>query len=427
MCKAQAKGRTTRFPDVIRILATIAVACALASPASAKGVWLAGDMHVHTCYSHDAYCGPADDNTGPDTFYSSGGTVGERFAEAAAKGLDFVNISDHDDIRAWSDPDFGAFGITGLHAYEASLAGGHAHVVGVDHMYAKGSGDVASTQAMAAAVDADGGLFQANHPSYRIEQVPQTCDQMASGGTYMHWKYGFAVVPNSLEVWNPTALLAPAEAYWECWLDRGVKMPATAGSDTHGALGQVGTPTTWVFSRSPHERDIVRAIDTGRTSLSRLSPALGGLRLLLEADSNGDGRFEAMIGDTVKPGSTLRVRAEGLPNGGMLRVRANGKDLVNDQPLPPGRPVTVKAPKDTGWVRAVLYLPEVLMSQDPGCSPNESPISLCSHDWAVAAMTSPIYLGKQDPEPAAKTAPIPASPPAELDHLSPLRPARQGG
>jgi hypothetical protein len=111
----------------------------------------------------------------------------------------------------------------------------------------------------------------------------------------------------------------------------------------------------------------------------------------------------------------------------MLRVRANGKDLVADKPLPPGQSVTVKSPKDGGWVRAVLYLPEILMSQDPGCSPNESPISLCSHDWAVAAMTSPIYLGKQDPVPTARTAPIPSSPPAELDSLPPLRPAKQGG
>jgi hypothetical protein len=398
-----------------------------ASAERAEGMWLAGDMHVHTCYSHDAYCGPTDDNTGPDTFYSSGGTVGERFAEAAAKGLDFVNISDHDDIRAWADPDFGANGITGLHGYEASLAGGHAHVVGVDHMYSKGSGDAASTQAMDAAVNADGGLFQANHPSYRIEKLPETCDQMASGGTYMHWKYGFAVVPNSLEVWNPTALLAPAEAYWECWLDRGVKMPATAGSDTHGALGQVGTPATWVFSRSRRERDIVRAIDTGRTSLSRLSPAFGGLRLLLEADSNGDGKYESMIGDTVKPGSTLRVRAEGLPNGGLLRVRANGKDLVKDEPLAPGQALTLKAPKQEGWVRAVLYLPEVLMAQDPGCAPNESPVSICSHDLAVAAMTSPIYLGHQHAAPSAKKAPLPSSPPTELDSLLPLQPSNQGG
>jgi hypothetical protein len=294
-------------------------------------------------------------------------------------------------------------------------------------MYPKGSGDVASTQAMDAAVNADAGIFQANHPSYRIEQIPQTCDQMAGGGTYMHWKYGFAVVPNSLEVWNPTALLAPAEAYWECWLDRGVNMPATAGSDTHGALGQVGTPTTWVFSRSRRERDIERGIVGGHTSLSRLSPALGGLRLLLEADSDGDGKFESMIGDTVKPGSKLRVRAEGLPPGGYVRVRANGKTLVDDAPLQPGGTVTVTAPKSAGWVRAVLYLPEILMSQDPGCSPYESPVSICSHDFAVAAMSSPIYLGHIDAAPTATTAPIPSSPPSELDNRPPLRPSAQGG
>jgi hypothetical protein len=110
-----------------------------------------------------------------------------------------------------------------------------------------------------------------------------------------------------------------------------------------------------------------------------------------------------------------------------VRVRANGKTLVNDATLQPGGTVTVTTPKSAGWVRAVLYLPEVLMSQDPGCSPNESPVSLCSHDFAVAAMTSPIYLGRQDAAPAAKTAPVPATPPSELDGLAPLRPAQQGG
>src|SRR4029079_6478492 len=124
--------------------------------------------------------------------------------------------------------------------------------------------------------------------SYRSDELPQTCAQMGieswrGGKNYMHWKYGFEDVPNSTAVRKPTALLAPSEAYWECWLERGVKMPATAGSDTHGAQGQVGTPTTWVFSRTKRERDIVRAVESGRTTLSRLAPSLGGLRLLLEA------------------------------------------------------------------------------------------------------------------------------------------------
>jgi predicted metal-dependent phosphoesterase TrpH len=382
----------------------------------AEGTWLAGDMHVHTCYSHDAYCGPTDDE-GQDAFYSFGGTILERFTEASVKGLDFLNISDHNDIRAWSDPDFGSHGVVGLHSYEASLAGGHAHVIGVEHIYDRGpaSGpDEAADSAlkMADAIDAAGGIFQANHPSYKIDAAPQSCDQMGiaswkANQNLMHWKYGFEVVPNSIEVWNPTTLLDPSERYWECWLQRGIHMPATAGSDTHGAQGQVGSPTTWVFARSRSEHDIVRAVEEGRTSLSRLAPALGGLRLLLEGDSDGDGKFESMIGDTVKPGATLRVRAEGLPGGALLGVRSNGRTLVDDQQLQPGRSYDFEAPADAGWVRAILYLPEPLMAQDPGCTPNPSPVSLCSHDLAVAALTSPIYLGvpKQAEAPPAPVVP----------------------
>jgi hypothetical protein len=385
----------------------------------AEGTWLAGDMHVHSCYSHDAYCGPTDDE-GQDAFYSFMGTILERFTEAAVKGLDFVNISDHNDIRAWSDPDFGSHGVIGLHGYEASLAGGHAHVVGVDQMYDRGPAgneDEAADSArkMADAIDADGGIFQANHPSYKADALPQSCEQMGLASwkakqNLMHWKYGFEVVPNSIEVWNPTSLLAPAERYWECWLQRGVHMPVTAGSDTHGAQGQVGTPTTWVFARSRSERDIVRGIEQGRTTLSRLAPALGGLRLLLEGDSDGDGKYESMIGDTVKPGSKLRVRADGLPGGAMLRVRANGRTLVDDAQLQPGGSYEFKAPVEDGWVRAVVYLPEPLMAQDPGCSPNPSPVSLCSHDFAVAALTSPIYLGAPK---QAERPPDPVIPPGD--------------
>src|SRR5919107_6225100 len=88
----------------------VLLALLVCGPAAAR-TWLAGDLHVHTCYSHDAYCGPTDDNTGPDTFYSSGGTVPERFTEASAKGLDFLAITDHDDIRSQSDPGFGASGV----------------------------------------------------------------------------------------------------------------------------------------------------------------------------------------------------------------------------------------------------------------------------------------------------------------------------
>ena len=84
--------------------------------------WLAGDLHVHTCYSHDAYCGPSDDNTGPEELYTLSGDVEERFAEAALRGLDYLAITDHNDVRSVDHPGFGAYGVIPIPGYESVAA-----------------------------------------------------------------------------------------------------------------------------------------------------------------------------------------------------------------------------------------------------------------------------------------------------------------
>ena len=432
----------------IGALILLTLAAAPASAGTREGSWLAGDLHVHTCYSHDAYCPPDDDNTGPDTIYSSGGTVLQRFTEAAAKGLDYLAISDHDDIRAHSDAAFGSQGVTGVRAYEASLAGGHAQMLGAAKQYEKGPGtppeaSTAGVNAMADALNRDGGVFQSNHPGYREEARFTDCAQAGLANWSMkpqllHWRYGFHVRPDTIEVWNATTQIPPSELYWECWLQRGWHIGATGGSDSHGAnQGNVGMPTSWVFARSRGERDIVEGIRQGRTTLSRLWPRQGALRLLLEADADGNGSFESMIGDTVRPGTKMRVRAEGSETAGLVRVRANGKTLLGDAPVAPGGTVAFSAPPESGWVRATLFLPQSSSQVDPFCRPNESPIDVCSADLAIAAMTSPIYLEKPG-EPVGPahgppaTAPGPgggSQPPEgdEPDDDPPLLPGVQSG
>ena len=423
----------------------LGAALVLVLSAPARGAeWLAGDGHVHTCYSHDAYCGPGDEE-GQDTFYSFGGNVTERFAEASLKQLDFLIISDHDDIRAHSDPGFGASGVTGVHAYEGSLSGGHAQMIGARKAYAEGDGGAVATGAMADALRADGGTFQANHPGYRLTGAPlMSCAE--AGGERMHWGYGYTVLPDTIEVWNATTLLRPSEYFWECWLQRGARIGALAGSDSHGANHvNVGVPTTWVYASSRSEADVLKAIRAGRTTLSRVTPNLGAVRLLLEADRDGNGQFESMIGDQVPPGTPMRVRAEGAPLGGILSVRGNGRVMGQDSVFPPGHMRVFHAPAEPGWVRATLYLDQGVSSVDPSCQPPESPpISTCFEDLSVAAMTSPIWIGERaapgppttkppDPPPPPKVDPPPSEPPKERpesqepDRQQPLPPSAEGG
>src|SRR3954467_12918815 len=274
-------------------LLSIAVAAlAWASPAfAARGEWLAGDLHVHTTYSHDSYGGPADDNNGPDEAYTLGHTVTDDFATAASRGLDYMAITDHNDIRPQSDPGFGAFGVLPLHAYENSLHG-HAQMLGATRLYDNGDQSTAAVTALEDALHADGGIFQANHP----------IDPRGA--------YGYDVPVDTVEVWTLPWYYQPpfpaasdnddALAYWEGWLDRGFEVGATGGSDNHWvsttAAQGPGQPTTWVYVRRLSVGGVLDGLREGHTSVSAEPPGYAGPRVFLEA---GPG-YKSIPGDTVK-------------------------------------------------------------------------------------------------------------------------------
>src|SRR3954469_2383135 len=128
------------------LLCCLALLALAAGPARA-GEGMAGDLHVHTTYSHDSYGGPSDDNTGPEGAYTFGQTVTEDFAIAASRGLDYLAITDHNDIRSQSDPGFGFGGVLPIHAYENSLQG-HAQMLGATRLYDNGDASVAAVTSL---------------------------------------------------------------------------------------------------------------------------------------------------------------------------------------------------------------------------------------------------------------------------------------
>jgi len=114
---------------------------------------------------------------------------------------------------------------------------------------------------------------------------------------------------------------------------------------------------------------------------------------VLEADGDGDGIFESMIGDTVPPGTPMRVRVDGRPFAGLVEVRANGATIVADELLAPGGEIRFTAPDAAGWVRATLWEPEGLEARVAACDPLvASSTTYCRNHVTTLALTSAIYL-----------------------------------
>ena len=302
------------------LLAALFALLFAAAPASA-GMWLAGDLHVHTTYSHDVWGGPTDENTPMEEFYTLGNSVEDLFTVASLRGLDFLAITDHNDVRSVTDPGFGAQGVLGVPAYENSVQG-HAQMLNARKIY-----DRSNVRAMQEELRRDGGLLQANHPTEPV------------------WSYPYEQVPvASMEVWNlPTFYQPPfpsaanndgAIEFWTKFLDRGAHVAATAGSDSHWRAtlaGQgPGQPTTWVYSDDRSVAGVLAGIEKGRTSISWQPPDLGGPRIFLEGKV--DGLWSAMPGDVVEPGTPLRVRIQGAP-GTTLEVRADGNEAIATVPV----------------------------------------------------------------------------------------------
>ena len=365
------------------------------APKPKGGVWLAGDLHVHTCFSHDAYCGPGDDNTGPEEAYTLGRTVEEQFCDASRRGLDFMAITDHNDIRSQKDSGWGACGVLPIPGYENSLQG-HAQMLGATELYDSGDKLAAAVNAAAAELRADGGVFQINHPANGSVDWPNDPD----------WKYGYDVIPDTVETWNISTLWQPpapsgssnddAIRYWEGWLDRGYHVGATGGSDNHyastSAVQGPGQPTTWVYTADRSEEAILEGIREGRTTISHQPPELGGPRLFLEADADGDGTYESMVGDSVSPGAAMRVRVENAPGAEILLHSSGDEVSAPVKVIGPRFEYRFSGPADGRWIWAELIADD-RPSERSACDPQlGDQTTYCRNRFLRLAMTSAIYL-----------------------------------
>jgi hypothetical protein len=376
-----------------RVLVCCLLMLGVAAVPARAGEWIAGDLHVHTTYSHDSWGGPGDDSpTDPTEYYTLGQTVTEDFLIAKSRGLDYLAITDHNRIDAQSDPGFGFGGVLGIPAYENSLHG-HGQMLGATKIYDNGDSSPAAVRAMEEALHADGGLLQANHPTDPV------------------WDYDYADVPvDTVEAWNLPWFYQPpfpssgdhdaALRFWESDLDRGAHVAVTGGSDSHWkatVAGQgPGQPTTWIYVKDRSASGVLDGLRNAHTFVSAEPPAYGGPKLFLEGKR--DGEWSAMQGDTVPPNTPLRVRAVGAP-GATVRVLSDHEHEVFSSLVTSADFTSpeFKAPANAGYSFAELYGDDRTAERQQICAAIpvidiDGQTTYCRNRIAMLALTSAMYL-----------------------------------
>lgn len=266
-----------------------------------KGVWLKGELHVHSSHSKE----------------SSNNSVGKIISFSRSVGIDFVCITDHDnhvngDVahNTWTDPEFKSDSVLLLYGGEWTTVRGHGNAfsaVPYDHQRLYDVRD--QRDVVIGAVKKQLGIhLSANHPSGKD-----------------HFGYSYDMV-NSIEVWNSAiwAKNANAMMIWDDMLSSGRKLTGRGGSDAHHGVpdspdkatkntyqvkaNYIGTPTTWVFATARTSQAVIDALTNGRVCVSSNPYAP---RVEFYADTNQDGKMDMMMGDNVKAtGKVVKFRVQ---------------------------------------------------------------------------------------------------------------------
>ncbi|HEU5321130.1 MAG TPA: CehA/McbA family metallohydrolase, partial [Methylomirabilota bacterium] len=216
----------------------------VAGASDGGGRWYRGDLHAHSEHSDGA------------------NTVDEIVAYTRSVGLDYFALTDHNTISHWDDlarlNDGAPLLIAGE---EITMYGGHANVWDLDGWIDFRASDEEKVQRLVAEANRRGSMFSINHPDSPIP-----------------WTHGGVRGYQAVEVWNAPWrwFNEPALERWVAHLDRGERMVAVGGSDSHcvppAKMTQPngpGEPCTWVYVEGPlTTQSVLDAVAHGHVFLS---------------------------------------------------------------------------------------------------------------------------------------------------------------
>jgi MYXO-CTERM domain-containing protein len=354
-----------------------------AAPRKTETRYYAGDFHVHSRESTDADA-----------------QIQEIITLAKQRGLDFVELSDHNtitqldfmgDLQA-AEPAF--LLIPGI---EYTTYAGHANAIGATQWVDHKIGQPGITIAGAAdAIRAQGAAFSINHPALDLGDRCIGCA----------WKHDLdpskisAVEIATLGVRGAGQIFSKqAIAFWDGLLDKGFHVAPIGGSDDHKAGREtsflpnpIGNPTTLVRARELSAAAIVEGVTKGATVVKLGRPDDPMIDLEATTAKGGGEAAIAFPGDTVAARSiVLRVKVSGRPPGEDHQLRL----LKNGQPF--GEPIDVTGDP---FVHEIIvpappqgedrWRAEVLLEGNP--------LTVTSHIWLELDSNGPLA---EEPSPDA--------------------------
>lgn len=335
-----------------------------AAPLRPGAGWYRGDLHMHTGHS-DGSCQPQS-RRGETTLETRVPCPAFRTVEAAAaRGLDFIAITDHNatsHAQALRELQTAFDRLLLIPGREITTFQGHANMFGPTSFVDFQIGEhVPTMNAVIDQVRGLGGVFSVNHPSAPSGELCMGCGWTVSDTDWTRVTAIEAVNGGSiLSIGDPVTPLA-AVAFWERLLDRGHRLTAIGGSDNHdpdrplSVPGAIGRPTTVVWAEALSQPAVLEAIRSGRVFID----LDGDPKRAMEFTGVAQGA-QAQMGGTLKAADTARftVQTRGIA-GGKIEVIQSGRapEIVDGPPLTGedetrvfDRPVG-RAP---GWVRVNL-------------------------------------------------------------------------
>ena len=373
------------------------------APAAPVGMWLKGDMHVHSDHSSDGSgTRQALDQRGPGNV-----SVSDQIGQGQLQGLDWMPITDHRTYDQHYDPLWESANLILIPGEEANSSP-HANPIGAVDMIVQGSDTPgrpgwAKLQTSIWDTHSQGAVWQHNHPDDGHINEDESPNQNAN-----------AVGADVMEIWNKASGIDFELRYAENRWNAGYRFGGTGSSDNHfrevWAAAGPGTACSQVFASGRNERAVLQGLMAGRVVISPRATAAPVMTL--EADLQKDGLYEAIAGDElVAPAASagrLRLRIQNGAGSTVSLYQAPGQSAGAVQtfmPVAPDESFTYDftTPAANTWFYAEARGPGEVDSVDTARleDPNSTASPNTGNDER-RAITSPIFIGPSlaEPQPA---------------------------